>query len=139
MDWLSFGDVNWLAVVIAFVVVFVVGWFWYSPQGFFPLWARLGRIDRDAMENANMGVAFGGTALGTGLGVITLALLLNGLGVEGWGAGALTGLIVGFVFRGGAHAIHNGFALRHVGVTLIDAAHDTVQLAIAGAILGAMG
>lgn len=139
MDWLNFAEVNWLAVVIAFVVVFVVGWFWYSPQGFFPLWTRLGKIDRDAVGEANMGVAFGGTFLGTGLGVILTALLLNGLGVEGWVAGMLTGLILGLVYRGGAHAIHNGFALRHPGVTLIDLAHDTVQLAIAGAILGAMG
>jgi hypothetical protein len=35
--------------------------------------------------------------------------------------------------------MHNGFAARHPGVTLLDLAHDTIALAIAGAVLGAAG
>jgi hypothetical protein len=52
---------------------------------------------------------------------------------------AVLGAILGFVFRGGAHAIHNGFAARDWRVTLIDTAHDTVGLAVAGAILALFG
>ncbi len=137
MEWLDLGGVNWLAVVIAIVVTFAIGAVWYSPRAFFPLWARLGKLDRDELANSNMTIAFGGTLLGTGLGVVLLAVVMNGLGVEGWAAGLATGAIIGLIFRGGAHAIHNGFAARHPGITLIDIAHDTVQLAIAGAILGA--
>ena len=43
--------------------------------------------------------------------------------------------MIGLVLRGGAHALHNGFAARHPGVTLLDALHDTVALALSGLIL----
>lgn len=139
MGWIDFGAVTWWAVLVAFVAAFVIGWFWYSPQGFFPVWARLGKISDDDMKNANMGIAFGGTVVGNLLGVVLVALLMPALGVEGWLAGLGFGALVGLVFRGGAHAIHNGFATRHPGVTLIDLAHDTIALAMVGAILGAIG
>lgn len=139
MNWLDLGAVTWWAVALAFLLTFVFGWVYYSPQGLFPLWARLGKVSDDDVKNANMGVAFGGTFLGNLVGVILLAVLMAALGVEGWAAGAGTGAILGLVFRGGAHAMHNGFAARHPGVTLLDLAHDTVALAIAGAVLGAAG
>ena len=60
MGWIDFGAVTRWAVAVAFLVTFVFGWFWYSPQGFFPLWRRLDKISSDDMENANMGIAFGG-------------------------------------------------------------------------------
>ncbi len=37
MEWFSFEGVNWLAVALAFLASFVLGWFWYAPQGFFKL------------------------------------------------------------------------------------------------------
>lgn len=134
-DWLTFGGVNWLGVLIAFVTVFALEWFWYSNAAFFPMWRRFGNITEEQMKNANMGVAFGGTALFNALGVIFLAMLMAALHVTGVGGGAALGAILGLVFRGGAHAIHNGFAIRDPRITLIDAASDTVSLALAGAII----
>lgn len=139
MGWIDFGAVTWWAVGVAFVAVFAFGWFFYSPQGFFPLWARLGNISPEDMGRANMGVAFGGAAAGNLLGILLLALLMPSLGVEGWIAGLAFGALLGLVFKGGAHAGHNGFALRHPGVTGLDLLSDTISLAIAGAILGAAG
>lgn len=138
MDWLSVDGVNWAAIGVAFAATFTLGWAWYANVAFFPLWVRLGRISDEDMKKANMAVAFGGTALATVLGVILLAVLMVQLPVAGAVNGAVLGGILGLVFRGGAHAIHNGFAARHPGVTLIDLAHDTVGLAVAGAILGGM-
>ncbi|WP_062381288.1 DUF1761 domain-containing protein [Demequina pelophila] len=136
MDWLSLADVNWIAVLVAFLAAFALGFWWYSPVGLFPLWQRLNGMTREDMEGASMGVAFGGTIVANALGVILLAVLMNGLGIDDWAGGLVLGALIGLVFRGGAHALHNGFALRHPGITLIDAAHDTAGLALAGVVIG---
>ena len=138
MEWLSFEGVNWLAVLIAFVVTFVISWVWYSDRGFFPVWKKAQGITSEQMEGAPMGVSFGGAILGNLLGIVLLAVLMAGLGVTGWWQGLLFGAVVGLVYRAGAHAIHNGFALRKPLITLIDGAADTVGLAVAGLILGLM-
>lgn len=139
MSWFDLGGITWWAVGVAFIVTVGFGAFYYSPRGVFTMWARLGKITPDDVNNADMRIAFGGTFLGNALGIILLAVLFEGLGVTGWAAGLATGAILGLIFRGGAHVIHNGFAVRHPGITLLDTAHDTIALAIAGAILGAAG
>jgi hypothetical protein len=136
MEWLTFDDVNWLAVGAAFVVTFALGWFWYSQAAFFPLWSRLEGLTEEKMKSANMGVAFGGTAVANLLGIIMLAMLMTPLGATGIGGGAILGAVLGLVYRAGAHALHNGFAARDPRITLIDSAHDVVALAAAGAVLG---
>lgn len=136
MDWFTFDGIDWIAVLVAFLATFAIGFWWYSDAGFFKAWRRLGNITREDMGGASMGVAFGGTIAANVLGVILLAMLMNGLGIDDWSGGLLLGAIVGLIFRGGAHALHNGFAIRHPGITLIDAAHDTVGLAVAGLVLG---
>ncbi len=136
MEWLSLGDVSWLGVLLAFVASFVFGWLWYSQWAFFPVWSRLGELDEEKLKNANKGAVFGQMIVGNLLGVIALAMLMAGLGASGAVAGLVLGLIVGFAFRAGAHLVHNGFAQRPGGITLIDAAHDTLALAIAGLVLG---
>lgn len=34
------ANVNWLAVVVGFVLSFALGWLWYSPRLFGPKWAE---------------------------------------------------------------------------------------------------
>ncbi|WP_062299566.1 DUF1761 domain-containing protein [Demequina maris] len=136
MDWFTFDGIDWIGVLVAFVVSFAIGWWWYSPAGFWKVWRDKAGVTDDLMKDANMGAAFGGTIAFNILGVILLAMLMNGLGVEDWTGGLLLGALIGLVFRGGAHAIHNGFAVRSPAVTAIDTAHDTVALAVAGVILG---
>lgn len=139
MEWLSFDGVNWLAVLIAFLVSFAYGWWFYSTAGLFRPWAKAAGITMEDTQKGNMAVAFGGTILANVLGVILLAVLMVGLGVTGWWQGLLFGAVLGLIFRGGAHALHNGFALRSPKVTLLDALHDTVALGLAGLVLGLMG
>lgn len=47
--------VNYLAVLVAAVTVFILGWLWYSPLLFFKPWMRLRGLDPEAaMKNAKM-------------------------------------------------------------------------------------
>ena len=136
MDWLTFEGVNWLAVAIAFIVSFAFGWWFYSPAGLWNTWKEAAGITREQMEGASMGAAFGGTIAANVLGVILLAILMAQLEAETWLDGLLLGAIIGLVYRAGAHALHNGFAIRSPKVTLLDGLHDVVALALAGTVLG---
>ena len=136
MDWLTFEGVNWIGVAIAFVVSFGFGWWYYSPAGVWNVWKRAAKVTNEDMENSSMGVAFGGTILANILGVILLAVFMVQLGADSWIDGLVLGAIVGLVYRAGAHALHNGFAMRSPIVTLLDGLHDIVALALAGVILG---
>ena len=69
MDWLTFEGINWLAVAVAFVVSFAFGWWYYSSAGVWKVWKRAANVTDEAVENANVGVAFGGTILANVLGV----------------------------------------------------------------------
>lgn len=40
--------VNWLAVVVGFVLSFILGWLWYSPKVFGRVWAKGVGVDIDA-------------------------------------------------------------------------------------------
>ena len=136
MEWLSLDGVNWLALALAFLASFAFGWWYYSPAGVWKAWKRAAKVTDESVQNANMGVAFGGTILANVLGVIVLAMLMAAVGAETWVDGLVLGAIIGLVYRGGAHALHNGFAQRSPVVTVLDGIHDVVALAIAGVILG---
>jgi hypothetical protein len=46
--------VNYLAVLVAAIAVFVLGWLWYSPLLFFKPWMRARGMDPVAMAGAKM-------------------------------------------------------------------------------------
>jgi hypothetical protein len=57
-----FAGVDWLAVVAGFVLAFGVGWFWYSPKGFYPAWSASSGVRHQPGDP--MGAAFGSLILG---------------------------------------------------------------------------
>lgn len=136
MEWFSIDGIPWLGVLLAFVATFALGFFWYSPQGFFRPWQRAVGFTDEQMKDAKMGLAFGQMVVGNVLGLLVLAVLLVSLGVDSWWGAAVTGGVLGFAFRGGAHLLHDGFAIRGPVATWIDTAHDTLALAVSGLIIG---
>ena len=136
MDWIAFDDVHWLAVLLATLSSFAVGALWYSPSVFGTRWARYAGINMDEGDKDNLVAIMGVTFVAAAVTALTLALLMPPLGASGVAGGALLGAVLGCVFRVGAHVIHNGFAGRPVGQTIIDGLHDIAAMAVAGAILG---
>ena len=88
--------VNYLAVLVAAVAVFVLGWLWYSPLLFFKVWMRLRGLDPDAaMASAKMPV---GKLLIELVRCLVLAYVIASLvgwiGVHNWIAAAHVGLVL---------------------------------------------
>ncbi|MEV7605272.1 DUF1761 domain-containing protein [Paenarthrobacter sp. NPDC089322] len=140
MDWLShFAQINWLAVLLAFVSSMVVGFVWYMPAVLGRRWMQAIGKTEDDLKNIEGGAGIWlPMMLASALTSILLAVLLSALDINTFFGGAFFALIVALVFRAGGHVIHNGFAGRPSAVTVIDSGHDIVAMTIAGAIIGAM-
>lgn len=140
MDWLShISQINWLAVLLAFLSSMVVGFVWYMPAVLGRRWMEAIGKTEDDLRNMQGGAGIWiPMMVAAALTSILLAVLISKLGLDNALAGALFALVVGLVFRGGGHVIHNGFAGRPSAVTVIDSGHDLLAMTVAGAIIGAM-
>lgn len=144
MRTMPFADINWLAVLVASLASFVIGFIWFGPKTFFPVWWRaMGRsLDEMTGKGATpMPVVFGLTIVGivvqaTVLAAVIELLRLSGQSV-GWSAGAITGALMGVGFAAAASLSHRLFGGFSLTVWLIEVGQDIVCLAAMGAILGA--
>src|SRR2546423_1116477 len=92
--------VNYLAVLVAAIVVFVLGWLWYSPLLFYKPWMRARGLDPAA--------AMAGAKMPAGKLVIELvrcfvlalviAHLISALGISSWFIAAHLGLLLWIAF-----------------------------------------
>jgi Protein of unknown function (DUF1761) len=92
--------VNYAAVVVAAVAVFVLGWLWYSPLLFFKPWMRLRGLDPEAaMQGAKLP---GGKLVVEFIRCLVLAFVLARLllllGVSSWLIGVHTGFFLWIAF-----------------------------------------
>lgn len=140
MDWLShISQINWLAVLLAFVSSMVIGFVWYMPAVLGRRWMQAIGKTEDDLKNIDGGAGIWvPMMLAAAVTSILLAILLSALDISTFWAGAVFALIIAVVFRAGGHVIHNGFAGRPSTVTVIDSGHDILAMTVAGAIIGAM-
>lgn len=140
MDWLShILQINWLAVLLAFISSMVIGFVWYMPAVLGRRWMQaIGKTEED-LKNIDGGAGIWIPMMtAAALTSILLAILISALELNTFLGGGVFALILALVFRAGGHVIHNGFAGRPSEVTVIDAGHDILAMTIAGAIIGAM-
>ncbi|TAP45466.1 DUF1761 domain-containing protein [Arthrobacter sp. S39] len=140
MDWLSYiSQINWLAVLLAFVASMVIGFVWYLPAVLGNRWmAAIGKTEEDLKNISGGAGIWVPMMVAAALTAILLAVLISKLGLDNALAGGFFAFVLALVFRAGGHMIHNGFAGRPVAVTLIDSGHDLLAMTVAGAIIGAM-
>lgn len=134
----NLGQLNWLAIAVAFLVTMPIDFWWYNPRlGFGSRWMKLIGISGEDLENPqSMGKTFGSMLAAQLLTAIILACLIHALGINTWGGALGFGIIVGAVIRGGAHFVHNGFSMKSMQLTLIDTGFDLVSITLMALILG---
>lgn len=138
------SELNWLAILVAFVAFFVIGAIWFAPKTFYPQWVTAMGSDPQKSPNAHgMGLTFGLTALGALVQVIATALVIHFVSVAtgpvGPLGGALTGLLLGVGIAAASSLSHRLFGGQGLRVWAIEAGGDIASLTIAGLILGAFG
>jgi hypothetical protein len=127
-------NINYLAVVVAAISVFVIGCMWYSPILFGDAWMRETGLSDDMLKKRSMGVVFGTSFVLSLIIAVNLAAFLAGPRDLQWGAtaGALAG--IGWVAAG--LGITYLFEAKTLKLFLIDAGYHAVTFTIMGAIIG---
>lgn len=136
---MDFSSINLVAVLTAFVVNFIVGFIWFGPKTFFPIWWRAMGKTGDPGEGANMPIVFASTALAgltsaTGLALIFDLLVRTGNQVD-LTQGFLTGLIVGIFVMAAPALSHRLFAGNGFKVWLLEVGADVLAFALMGVTL----
>jgi hypothetical protein len=129
-----FELVNWLAVFVAALSGFVIGFPWYGAL-FGKPWMRLSGMTKEKSAEANMAVVFGGAYV---LNLVSAAgiALLNGEHA-GWMFGLHTGLAGAFFFVAPALGVIYLFEQKPFKLWLINAGYQIANFAAMGAVIGA--
>lgn len=91
---LDFGDLNYWAVVVAWVINCAVGAFWYSPAGFAKQWKQYTGVDIMKIPTQEANKILGSVVVSGLLQAFTLAVVLNSLNVTEAAEGLKVGLLL---------------------------------------------
>lgn len=138
MDWINhLANVNYIAVAVATLSTYVLGFIWYQWPVFGEAWAKsLGLTKEQADNTEDLGGAFIMSLIGGIAKTLCIAVLMVATGTTGIFGGVFFGAIVALTLISTSLAYHNGFARMSSKLTMINATHDVVELAVIGAILG---
>lgn len=131
---MSVSEINWLAVVVAAIVAFVIGGLWYGPL-FGKAWMEANGFTEDKLKQRRTGVVFGLSLVCSLVAAFVLAMFI------GSEAGASFGAIAGLLAGAGWVAMFTGiqylFEMRSLSLFFVNAGYSIVTLTSMGAILGA--
>ncbi|MGE4061780.1 MAG: DUF1761 domain-containing protein [Rhodospirillaceae bacterium] len=125
--------INWIAVALCTLAVFVVGGPWYGPL-FGNAWRKAAGDDR---KEGHQGVVFGGAAAAGIIAAIGLGMIVGP--APGLMRGLHYGLIAGICLVTMSFAINYLFAGRKFALLLIDGGYNILLFAVMGAIFGMLG
>ena len=133
---MSFGALNWLAIVVASLSAFALGSLWYGPV-FGKAWQKLSGLSDEDIQNGHPALTYGG-AFGLNIfAAFGMAMLLQLHPSPDLVSGLNVGLLIGLAFVATTFGINYLFAQRPLRLYLIDAGYMVVLLVVMGSILGA--
>ena len=134
---MDFSFINWWAVVACVIVSMISGSIWFGPKTFFPVWWKaIGRTEQDKPGGGNMAVLWGGTVLASFVQVVSVALMINAMGVTTAGAGAMAGFMLWFGFVA-ATSLTNKLFAGQLKAWVLEAGNHLINFLLFGAILAA--
>ncbi|MTI37932.1 DUF1761 domain-containing protein [Fulvivirga lutimaris] len=126
-------SINWLAIIVATLLTFVLGAIWYGPL-FGKRWMRENGFNEEDLKNANMAKIYGTAFVLEFIMTVNLAFFLNGLSVQ---EGLMYGFATGFGWVAMALGVNYLFARKSMMLWFIDGFYFVVSFLIMGAILTA--
>lgn len=130
-------SLNYIAVAIATMTSYVLGFAWYHWAVFGEAWANALDITKEEADNTEGLEGAFIMSLISGLSkALCLALLMAVVNISGILNGAVFGAVIASVFIFTSLGYYNSFARVSSKLTLINSAHSIVELALMGAIIG---
>lgn len=139
MNWIAeLQNINYIAVAIATMTSYVLGFIWYHWAVFGEAWANALDITKEEADSTEgLGGAFI-ISLISGLSkTLCIAIFMAAINISGVLSGALFGAIVAAVFISTSLGYYNGFARTPSKLTFINSAHSIVELTLISTIIGA--
>lgn len=140
---MTFSGLNFVGVLVAFIVSFASGGIWFGPKTFYPVWMKAKGIASGQLttQQNKPALLFGGTIVGVLVQTLTLGVIITSLQAHSADLGILDGAGVGFalgvgigMFASLSHRLFGGDSLK---VWIIETVNDAINLTIAGAIIAA--
>ena len=138
---MTFSGLNFIGVLVAFIVSFASGGIWFGPKTFYPVWMKAKGIASGQLttQQNKPALLFGGTIIGVLIQTMTLGVIITSIQAHNSNFGILDGAGVGFalgvgigMFASLSHRLFGGDSLK---VWIIETANDAITLTIAGAII----
>ncbi|MDB4476323.1 DUF1761 domain-containing protein [bacterium] len=128
-------SINWMAIVAAAVVGFVVGGLWYSSLLFGKIWMDAAGLTEEQLAGGNKAKIFGLSLFFLLIMSYCLAMFLAAPDVT-LQTGALYGFLTGFGWIFFAFGVVGLFELRSWSYILVNGGYWVVTMTLMGAILG---
>ncbi|HSR67804.1 MAG TPA: DUF1761 domain-containing protein [Acidobacteriota bacterium] len=128
--------INYWAVLVAALSMFLLGGLWYSPVLFGGVWMRANQLTEKDLEDGNPAKIYGVSFLFSLIMSANLAAFLSGPETDmAWGATA--GFLAGFGWVALGIGMVSLFERRPFSYMLVNGAYMTVAFTLMGLILGA--
>lgn len=137
---MTISGLNFVGVLVAFIVSFASGGIWFGPKTFYPVWMKEKGIASGQLttQQNKPALLFGGTILGVLIQTLTLGIIITSIS-KGHEVGIIDGAGIGFALGVGigmfASLSHRLFGGDNLKVWVIETANDAINLTIAGAII----
>lgn len=129
-----FGELNWLAIVVATLAWFAFSAIWYSVPPLSKAWATAARVDTTG-DGPPLALLFIPTLIGYFVTTIVIALLARGIGAETVSDGVVLGVVLGIGFGMVGALVNQVYESKGSSYFLINGINAVIAYAIVGAIV----
>lgn len=129
-----FGDLNWLAVVVATIAWFAFSAVWYSIPPLSRAWGSAARVDMTG-DGPPLALLFIPTLIGYFVTSIVIALIVAAIGAETVGDGIVLGAVLGVGFGMVGALVNQVYERKGQSYFLINGINAVIAYAIVASIL----
>lgn len=129
-----FGELNWLAIVVATIAWFAFSAIWYSIPKLSKAWATAAKVDTTG-EGPPLAQLFIPTLIGYFVTTVVIGLLVAGIPADTLGEGIVLGVVLGVGFGMVGALVNQVYETKGSSYFIINGLNAVIAYAIVAAIL----